>query len=157
MANSQLTKNELRKMKKNREDFINIKRNDMYIVMDSFKCAHNVGTILRLSDALLVKNVYICGNTIIPPNRKIKSSSRGAEKWVPWEYRSDIIELIKELKSKGITIVSAEIADTSIDYTELDCSTPICLVFGREYDGVNDEVLKLSDYIVHLPIFGMTN
>ena len=102
MANSQLTKNELRKMKKNREDFINIKRNDMYIVMDSFKCAHNVGTILRLSDALLVKNVYICGNTIIPPNRKIKSSSRGAEKWVPWEYRSDIIELIKELKWEWI-------------------------------------------------------
>lgn len=157
METHQLTKEELRATKKNRNEFLNIERNDIYIVLDSFKCAHNVGTLLRLSDALLIKKVYICGNTIVPPNRKIKSSSRGAEKWVPWEYRENIVDVIMELKNKGVTIVSAEIADNSIDYTELECKLPICLVFGREYDGVSQEVLKLSDYIVHLPIFGMTN
>ena len=82
----QLTKEELRNEKKRREEFKSIERNDIYIILDSLKCAHNVGTILRLSDSLLAKEVYICGNTIVPPNKKIRSSSRGAEKWVPWEY-----------------------------------------------------------------------
>ena len=56
----QLTKEELRKNKERRENFKNIKRNDIYIILDSLKCAHNIGTILRLADSLLVKKVYIC-------------------------------------------------------------------------------------------------
>ena len=153
----QLDKQELRSQKNDRKDFWNQKRNPIYIVLDSLKCAHNIGTILRLSDATLVEKVFICGNTIIPPNRKIKDSSRGAEKWVPWEYKQNVIETITELKKNSITIVSLEIANRSIEYTDLKITFPICFVFGREYDGVNPEVLALSDYIVHLPIFGMAN
>lgn len=41
----QLTKEELRKNKERRENFKNIKRNDIYIILDSLKCAHNIGTI----------------------------------------------------------------------------------------------------------------
>lgn len=157
MGNKQLTKPELRQQKNNRHSFKNVKRNEIYIVLDSLKCAHNIGTILRLSDALLVKKVYICGNTILPPNKKIRTSSRGAEKWVPWEYKENIVDLIKVLKSRGIKIISSEIANTSIDYAELNCKLPVALVFGREFDGVSQEVLNLSDYIVDLPILGMTN
>ncbi len=69
----QLSKEELRVRKINKEKFKNIKRNDIYIILDSLKCAHNIGTILRLSDSLLIKKVYICGSTIIPPNKKIRS------------------------------------------------------------------------------------
>jgi len=125
--------------------------------LDSLKCAHNVGTILRLADALMIKKIFICGNTIIPPNKKIKTSSRGSEKWVPWEYRENIVDVISELKKEKVTIISAEIADNSIDYSKLKINFPLCLVFGREYDGVNPDVLEMSDYIVHLPIIGMTN
>ena len=57
----QLTKEELRNNKTRREEFKNIKRNEIYVILDSLKAAHNVGTILRLSDALLVKKVFICG------------------------------------------------------------------------------------------------
>ncbi|CAN2041366.1 RNA methyltransferase [Candidatus Magnetomoraceae bacterium gMMP-15] len=153
----QLNKNELRANKLSREDFLKSPRNPIYIVLDSLKCAHNIGTIIRLSDALLVSRVYICGNTIIPPNRKIKASSRGSEKWVDWKYRKDIVELIKELKDKGIFIVSSEISNSSINYYEAEYKAPVCIVLGREYDGICEKVLNLSDCIVHLPIYGMSN
>jgi tRNA G18 (ribose-2'-O)-methylase SpoU len=153
----QLNKIELRKGKPSRKDFSKIARNPIYVALDSLKCAHNIGTIIRLSDALLVKRVYICGDTIIPPNRKIKSSSRGSEKWVPWEYRENIVELIEELKGKGVFILSSEISNSSVNYYNAEIKTPICVVFGREDDGIRDEVLNLSDCIVHLPIFGMSN
>jgi tRNA G18 (ribose-2'-O)-methylase SpoU len=68
-----------------------------------------------------------------------------------------VVELITDLKKQNITIVSLEIADKSIPYTDLKMSFPICFVLGREYDGVNPEVLKLSDHTIHLPIFGMAN
>ena len=89
-----LNKEEIRVTKISRNDFENTKRLPIYIILDSLKCAHNIGTILRLSDALLISKVFICGNTIAPPNRKIKASSRGAEKWVPWEYRENVVDVI---------------------------------------------------------------
>jgi len=153
----QLTKNELRSTKISRQEFFNISRNPVYIVLDSLKCAHNIGTILRLSDALLVKKVFLCGETIVPPNKKIKASSRGSEKWVQWEYQKNTIDVINRLKNLGIFIVAAEISDSSIDYQEAKYHLPVCIVLGREYDGVSENVLNLSDCIVHLPIFGMVN
>lgn len=152
-----LTKSELRAAKLSRQDFLALPRNPIYIVLDSLKCAHNVGTILRLADAALVQKVFICGNTIVPPNRKVKAGSRGAEKWVLWEYRQDVVGVIKELKKDGVFILSAEISPSSVHFSNVDYQFPACLVFGREYDGVSKEVMALSDQIVHLPIYGMTN
>lgn len=152
-----LPKERLRSGKSDRKEFHLIPRNPIYIVLDSLKCAHNIGTIIRLADAILAEKVYICGNTIVPPNQKIKSASRGAEKWVPWEYKPNSIEVVSDLKKIGISIVSLEIANSSIAYTQATYQLPVCLVLGREYDGVSPEVLEMSDVIVHLPIYGMAN
>jgi tRNA G18 (ribose-2'-O)-methylase SpoU len=76
---------------------------------------------------------------------------------VPWEYRENIVELIEELKGKGVFILSSEISNSSVNYYNAEIKMPICVVFGREYDGIREEVLNLSDCIVHLPIFGMSN
>jgi tRNA G18 (ribose-2'-O)-methylase SpoU len=151
------SKGEIREKKISKDNFFNTERLPIYIVLDSLKCAHNIGTILRLSDALLVKKVFICGDTIIPPNKKIKSSSRGAEKWVPWEYSDDIVSVLIKLKEEGVFIMSAEVSKDSIDYDKATYKLPLAIVLGREYDGVSDEALNLSDCIVHLPMYGMCN
>lgn len=153
----QLSKGELREKKIGREEFKNIPRNDIYVVLDSLKCAHNIGTILRLADSLLVKKVYICGDTVHMPNRKIRSSSRGAEKWVPFEYRESSKEVVCELKKLGIEIVAVEVTDDSIDYRDFKPKGPVCLVLGREYDGVSQGVLNQADECIHLPLLGMAN
>jgi|ERR1043166_7544528 tRNA G18 (ribose-2'-O)-methylase SpoU len=151
------SKPELRSFKPERKSFPSIKRNPIYIVLDSLKSAHNIGTIFRLADALLVEKLFLCGNTILPPNAKIKRSSRGAERWVSWAYCHNVTAIIRDIKSKGVQIVSAELAEKSIPYTNLKPSFPICLVLGREFDGVSPDVLELSDVIVKLPMFGMSN
>lgn len=157
LDNHQLSKEELRDRKVTRDEFKNIERIEVYILLDSLKVAHNIGTILRLSDALLIKKVYICGDTIVPPNYKIRRSSRGSEKWVPWEYVEDAKEVIKKLKKEGVEITAVEVTNDSIDYRKYKPSFPICLILGREYDGVSKELLELSDNTIHLPINGMCN
>lgn len=91
------------------------------------------------------------------PNRKIRSSSRGAEKWVPFEYRESSKEVVYELKKLGIEIVAVEVTDDSIDYRDFRPKGPVCLVLGREYDGVSQEVLNQADECIHLPLLGMAN
>ena len=153
----QLTKDEIRSGKVSREEFIELKRNPIYLVLDSLKCAHNVGTIIRLADALLVNTVYLCGDTVLPLSRKVRKGSLGSEKWVDWEHRADVLETVDELKDQGISIVTAEIATNSIDYRRADYPIPVCLVLGREDKGVSRHVIALSDAVVHLPMYGMVN
>lgn len=157
MNNHQLDKEELRNIKHDRKDFKNIKRKELYIILDDLKVHHNIGTIIRLADAVLAKKVYLCGKTKTLPNQKIKSSSRGSEKWVDIEYHENIVELINELKENDIQIVSLEITNNSIPYYDFIPSKKVALVLGREYDGVNKEVISLSNSCIHLPISGMCN
>ena len=91
----QLTKEELRNTKINRKEFKNIKRNNIYIVLDNFKVHYNIGIVFRLADAVLAKKVYLCGTTCTPPNIKIKKTSIGAEKWVPYEYVENTLDIVK--------------------------------------------------------------
>jgi tRNA G18 (ribose-2'-O)-methylase SpoU len=153
----QLTKDEIRSGKVSREEFYQSKRNPIYLLLDSVKSAHNVGTIIRLADAIMVEKVFICGDAALPPSKKVRKGSLGSENWVDWEHREDAVEAISELKAKGISIVTAEIATTSIDYRHADYQFPVCLVLGREDRGVSQEIVALSDVVVHLPMSGMVN
>ena len=150
----QLTKVELRNTKITREEFKNIERNNIYIVLDNFKVHYNIGIVFRLADAILAKKVYLCGTTCMPPNDKIKKTSIGAEKWVPYEYVENTLDIVKKLKKEGV-----EITDKSIDYTKYipNREKGVCLVLGREYDGVSKEIIDIADYSIHLPIYGMCN
>lgn len=152
-----LTKQEIRQDKVTREEFLHIPRNPIYLVLDSLMCAHNVGTIIRLSDALLVEKVFICGDGVKPPSKKVRKGSLGAERWVPWEHRKDTFATVAELKSTGIWIITAEIATTSIDYRHANHQFPACLVLGREDRGVAQSIVEISDSVVHLPMYGMVN
>ena len=152
-----LTKQEIRSGKVVREEFPQLQRNPIYLVLDSLMSAHNVGTILRLSDALWVEKVYICGDTVLPPSRKVRKGSLGSERWVAWEYREDAFAAISELKAKGISIVIAEIATTSVDYRNAGYQFPVRLVLGREDRGVTPDIVAISDVVVHLPMYGMVN
>lgn len=157
VVSRQLTKAEIRSGKVSREEFCKLKRNPIYLVLDSLKSAHNVGTILRLADAIMVEKVFICGDGALPPSSKVRKGSLGSENWVDWEHREDALEAISELKEQGISIVTAEIATTSIDYRHADYQFPVCLVLGREDRGVSQEIISLSDAVIHMPMSGMVN
>jgi tRNA G18 (ribose-2'-O)-methylase SpoU len=152
-----LTKQEIRKGKVSREEFLQLHRNPIYLVLYSLMCAHNIGTILRLSDALLVEKVYICGHGALPPSKKVRKGSLGAERWVDWEHREDAFDTVSELKDKGISIITAEIATSSVDYQSAYRQFPACLVLGRENRGVSQNIVAISDFVVHLPMYGMVN
>lgn len=94
------TKDELRTNKLSKQDFFNLPRNPIYIVLDSLKCAHNIGTILRLADAVLASKVYICGNTLVPPSRKIKMAPKELNAGYPGNTLSRQIKLYSCSKPK---------------------------------------------------------
>src|SRR3989338_11489211 len=75
-----------------------VKRNPIYFVLENIYDTYNIGGLFRLADALAIEKIYLCGDSEIPPNARIKKASIGTYKVVPWEYRKSAKEAIDSLK-----------------------------------------------------------
>ena len=130
------------------------------IVVNDMTSPLNVGSLFRLSDALGVKTLYLCGETPVPPNSKIRKTSRSTEKHVAYEAHENATALVSSLKRSGSTIIALEITSTSIDISSDEFKSlvkrdkPFCLILGSENSGVNETLLSLSDAAVHIPMAG---
>lgn len=166
-----LTTAELVAQKPSPEQFARLPRHPIVVVCDNIRSLMNVGLIFRLCDAALVQRLYLCGITGYPPlpgdtrppwvseraGRVIAKTAIHTVDYVPWEYRPDATQLIRELKAGGTQIVVLEQTRQSVDYTCARYRFPLCLVLGHERQGVEDEVLDLADTVVEIPMYGMGN
>src|ERR1017187_3330509 len=78
------------------------------VVLNNIRSLHNVGTIFRTADGAGVEKIWLCGITGYPPQGGIAKTALGAEDHVAWEYREDVLGLLKELKNEGYQIVLLE-------------------------------------------------
>src|ERR1035437_8987923 len=109
---------ELRSSDPSKEDLKQIKRRELYFILDNILDTYNTGGIFRLADALGVKRIYLCGVTESPPNTRIKKASINTTEWMKWEYRASAAEAIKnlKLKIKNLTVVAVEQDSRSVPY-----------------------------------------
>ena len=119
----------------------------------------NIGSLFRIADALGVERIYLSGTSPVPPNTKIRKTSRATEKVVPFSYEDYPLQLVAKLKTQGYTIVSLEITSSSIDIRELTIARDekVCLVLGSENTGVPQDLLDVSDVTVHIPMLGQNS
>lgn len=125
------------------------------IVCDNISNAPNIGSLFRIADAFGVENILFCGSNI-PMGRKMTKTSRATEHLVNHELKDSALDEVKALIKKGYQIVALEITDNSLPIHEKDFSTtkPIALIVGDENFGVSESILKLSDNIIHINMFG---
>lgn len=157
MTEMKLNAKQLRNTKPTPEEFRKLKKNPIYIILDNVLDTYNIGAIFRLAEAVAAEKVIICGESETPPHTRIKKASINTTEWVNWEYRETAIDAIKNLRKEveGIQIVSVELDSRSVPYDSAEYKFPVALVVGHETTGVSEEVLKESDVIVELPMFGV--
>lgn len=119
----------------------------------------NIGSFFRIADALGIEKIYLTGKSVVPPNNKIKKTSRSTEKFVDYSYEQAPLVIVSQLKNEGYKIVSLEITSSSIDLSKAKFSAKdkICLILGSENTGVSQELLDVSDISVYIPMLGMNS
>jgi len=138
-------------------DMDSVPRRPIHVVLDNVRSAHNVGSIFRTCDAALVERVYACGITARPPSLKLKKTSLGAARFVPWEHFGSAIDAVGTLKQQGIPVYAIEVTDRSESVFEVEFPSPVAIVLGSEVDGVSGDVLAAADRIVAIPMAGFKN
>ncbi len=134
-----------------------IPKNPVSIILDNVLDTYNVGSIFRLADACAVEKVFLCGETLTPPNSRIKKASINTWQWVDWEYKTSALEAVNSIRvSKPDTkIVAVEQDFRSVPFQAVRFDFPVAIIVGNETSGVSKEVLDVVDTIVELPMWGI--
>jgi len=137
-------------------EFKEQKKFPIIVILNEIRSLTNVGTFFRTCDAFNVEKIYLCGITATPPHREIQKTALGATESMQWEHRDSNIDLVNELKQEGVKICSIEQTEktTLLQDVEKFSKEKYALVFGNEVNGVDQEVIDASDYIIEIPQFG---
>jgi tRNA G18 (ribose-2'-O)-methylase SpoU len=133
-----------------------IAKHDIYLILENVLDTYNIGGFFRLADAIGAKRVYLTGRSSTPPDAKIKKSSVGTYKFIPWEYRENSALAIEELREiKDMQIVAIEQTEKSQDYRDSNYQGPITFILGNETRGLDEDTEQLVDYAVEVPMYGL--
>ena len=136
--------------------FKEAEKSSIIIILDNIRSLNNIGSVFRTADAFLVQKIYLCGITATPPHKDIRKTALGATESVDWEYKKDTLEVVKELKQQGVSIVAVEQAENAVmlNHFEVGPTETIALIFGNEVKGVSQDVVNASNTVLEIPQFG---
>ena len=126
--------------------------NPIIIVLESVEKPGNLGAVLRSADAAAASAVIICDPLTDLYNPNLIRASVGAVFTVPVAVASTK-ETIGFLKNKGIKILTAQLQDSSLYYSE-QMSGPTAIVMGTESTGLSQEWRAAADAHIRIPMLG---
>lgn len=142
---------------------------DISVIAHDIRSAHNVGALLRLCDGMGVNHLYFTGYTPFPKalndkrlpheslklDKQIHKTALGAEKSVNWSHEDDITKLIDELKNNGTELIGIEQAKDSVQLSNYAPPQRICLLLGREVEGIEAHLLAKCNSSIEIPMLGI--
>lgn len=138
------------------EEFKNVEKLPLVVVLDNIRSLHNIGSVFRTSDAFRVANIYLCGITATPPHAEIHKTALGAEDTVDWKYFNDTLDAVKELRDNGFDIFSVEQVESSVMLENFvpEKGRKYAVILGNEVKGVRQDVVDASDGCIEIPQYG---
>lgn len=135
------------------EEFKDLKKLPVTILLDNVRSLHNVGSAFRTADAFKMEKIILTGITGTPPHREIHKTALGATESVSWEYVDKPEAAIIKLKADGYTIVVVEQTTSSIKLNDFipERNKRYCLVFGNEVNGISEAVIHYADLAIEIP------
>ncbi len=135
------------------EEFHEMKKIPLILVLDNIRSMHNVGSIFRTADAFRVEQILLCGITPTPPHREITKSALGATESVNWQYFETIESAIPFLKENSYSVLGIEQVEGAYPLQDYPIRKDhkYALVYGNEVEGLSEEFLTLYDAFIEIP------
>ena len=115
---------------------------------------HNTSAVIRSCDVFGVQEVNIVEE--VNTKRIDREIAMGAQKWVDLNRYHSVKDCISNLKAKGYQIVATTPHAEDCDLYDFDVTKKSCFFFGRETEGLSDEVIQQADCFLKIPMVGFT-
>lgn len=129
---------------KNQDPFI--------IILDKIEDPHNLGSILRTSDAAGVHGIIIPKRRAVQLTGTVAKTSTGAIEHVPVVRVTNISQTVDFLKERGVWIFGTDV--NGQNYANWDAKGPVAIIIGNEGSGIGTALLKKVDQVLTIPMAG---
>ena len=133
-------------------DDLSLGESPLVVVLESVEKPGNLGAVLRSADAAGADAVIVCDPLTDLYNPNLIRSSIGAIFTVPCVACSSD-ECIAFLKQRGISILTAQLQDSSL-YYDIDMRRPTAIVMGTESTGLTNQWRQAADAHIRIPMLG---
>ena len=121
------------------------------VVIDNVVDSTNIGAIFRSAAALGIDAVLLTKKSCDPMTRRAVRVSMGSVFLVPWTWTENPIT---EWRALGFRIASMALTEKSVtlDNESLKSEPKLAIIMGTEGEGLPDETISNSDYVVRIPM-----
>jgi len=130
------------------------------LILNDIRSVENVGAMFRTADAAGIDKIYLTGYTPCPLDRfgrkrgDLAKSALGAEEFVKWEQKKNVLPLLVKLKKEKYLIIGIEQDKKAIDYKKVKLQSKNVFIVGAEVTGIPKNILKKCDVIAEIPMRG---
>ncbi len=128
-------------------------RMPLILVLDRITDVRNMGAIARTAECAGVDAIVIPVKGSAQINSDAIKTSAGALYKLPVCRVSNLRESLTFMKESGLKIIAGT-EKASIDYTLAEYKEPACLIMGSEEDGISEDLLKMADQRIRIPLHG---
>ncbi|MBC8756821.1 RNA methyltransferase [Kordia sp. YSTF-M3] len=115
---------------------------------------HNTSAVLRSCDVFGVQDVHVVEAQL--GKKMDREIAMGAQKWVDIQRYSNTQTCIDTLKQQGYRIIATTPHTDSQYLHEFDVTQKAAFFFGKETEGLSEEVLAQADEFLKIPMVGFT-
>ncbi|WP_458625933.1 TrmH family RNA methyltransferase [Winogradskyella sp. PC D3.3] len=115
---------------------------------------HNTSAVMRSCDVFGIQEL----NIVEEVNSKSidREIAMGAQKWVDLNRYNSITDCIADLKAKDYQIVATTPHIDDCELIDFDIAKKSCFFFGRETEGLSQQVIDNADCFLKIPMVGFT-
>jgi 23S rRNA (guanosine2251-2'-O)-methyltransferase len=125
----------------------------LIVLLDGVEDPHNLGAIIRTALAAGSHGIVIPERRAAGLTDTVARASAGALAHLPIAKVTNLARTMEELKEAGYWLVGLD-EDGQRNYTEVDYTSPTCIVMGGESNGLHELTRKRCDFVVSLPTTG---
>ncbi|UOE46372.1 23S rRNA (guanosine(2251)-2'-O)-methyltransferase RlmB [Mucilaginibacter sp. SMC90] len=125
----------------------------LILVLDSITDVRNMGAIARTAECAGVHAIVIPAKGSAQINPDAIKTSAGALYKIPVCRHDNFMQTVRFLQESGLQLVCCT-EKTQDNIYNPDYTVPTAIVMGSEEDGIRNEIIRISDHLAKIPMFG---
>lgn len=127
------------------------------LLLDHIQDVHNLGPLLRTSEAVGVHGVLIPGDRAVGVTAAVRKTSAGAVEYLKIAQVSNLVRAMDKLKKAGVWLIGLQKAENAEDFLHADLTGAVGIVVGSEGQGLSRLVRETCDRLLQLPMHGQVD
>ncbi|WP_242158787.1 TrmH family RNA methyltransferase [Aestuariivivens sediminis] len=138
-----------------KEKFLNVlsqRTKHFTVAIEDVYQLHNTSAVMRSCDVFGIQELHVIEE--LNTKQIDREIAMGSQKWVDINRYRSVKDCLAHLRGQGYRIVATSPHVTHGELKDFDVTQKSCFFFGKETEGLSDDVLNAADGFIRIPMVG---